>query len=86
MTTQNTNPQSIKSAAPGYTEVSADEVRRAGDATLLAQQNIALESKNLRADRHLGVVTVAQERRLEDARLDLDHAESFEAALENGQL
>lgn len=86
MTTQNTNTKRTQSASPGYQEISVDEVLRADGATHLAQQNITLESKALQADRHLGIDTTQQERRLDAARLDLDHAEAFQTALENGEL
>lgn len=73
-------------AAPGYQEVSVDEVLRASDVSGRAVENVLIEKKRLVAAHSRGDYSPEHDQRLEDARRDLDVAEAFETALENGEL
>ncbi|WP_311245447.1 MULTISPECIES: hypothetical protein [unclassified Microbacterium] len=85
MTTQQIDKQ-ITGAAPGAPGAPLADVLRATEAAELVSANILIEARHLAEDRSRGVRTVEQEQRLEDARRDLDAAEAFESALENGDV
>lgn len=87
MSIKNTTGVAATSAEPGHVAHVSGDLSRAREATSEAQLALQLEERRLAGARNRSARTVAEhERRIEDARRDLDAAEAFEEALANGDL
>lgn len=87
MSIENTTGAALTSAEPGQVAHISGDLSRAREAAAEAQLALQLEERRLSTARGRGVRSVVEhERRIEDARRDLDAAEAFEEALVNGEL
>ncbi|MCY1718476.1 hypothetical protein OVA26_16190 [Microbacterium sp. SL62] len=75
-----------RGAAPGVIEPDLGALSRATDSAHEARLGVAVEERRLRvAAARGGREAAEQERRVDDARRDLEHAEAFEQALESSE-
>lgn len=82
MSEQNpTAGQGPRGAAPGIVDTPSADLGRAVGASTDARRAVTDEERRARVDS-----SVEQQRRVENARRDLDAAEAFEESLDDGQL